>query len=101
MTDENEGGFGSKVPGSAWLPLAVFTDLFRQVRTELGVSLGVLSKQTGIPEQVIERWETHEPGSLLLEQIVPLLHCLHCRLESRPVRTKPRPDEPFAGLKQK
>jgi hypothetical protein len=89
-----------RVPGSAWLPLAVFSDLFRRSRTELGVTLKVLSKQTGIPERMIDRWETHEPGSLLLEQVVLLLHCVDCRLEIRPVRNRPRPDEPFAGLKR-
>jgi LysM repeat protein len=89
----------AKVPGSARLPVAVFADLVSQVRVELGISLETLSAQTGIPAHVIQRFETKEPGSLLLDQIVNLLHGLDCRVQIKPVRNRARPDEPFEGLK--
>jgi hypothetical protein len=91
----------SKIPGKALFSLSVFSDLFAQIRKEMRVSVKEMSKQTGIPEKVIEEFETHAPGSLTLEQMVTLLHGLDCRLELRPVRNKARLDDPFEVLRSR
>jgi hypothetical protein len=77
------------LPGPALLRMAILSDVVRQTRQELGISLQELAARCSLREEDVLKFETEDPGWLRLGELARLLHVIGCRLEVSAIWDRP------------